>query len=105
MYGLSIRKKVIELWSDGRTLKEIGDFLKIHVRTLQYWVKRFELEGTIAPKTHTSRCRKLNKEELLSFVSEHSDKTLKEIGRVFQVSHVAIFKSLKKMSVTLKKRR
>jgi putative heme iron utilization protein len=59
--------------------------------------------GTLASQTHKERQRKINKERLRAYVEENPDKTLMELGEVFQVSHVSIFRSLKKMSITLKK--
>jgi transposase len=56
----------MELRAAGHTLQEIGNFLKIHVRTIQHWIKRLELEETLTPKLSSLRQRKINKAQLLS---------------------------------------
>ena len=103
MYGEELRKKVITLIEQGKSQQEVGDFLGINPRTIRHWVHQLKTQGTLAPQTHKERHRKINKEQLRAYVEENPDKTLMELGEAFQVSHVSIFHSLKKMSITLKK--
>lgn len=103
MYGKEIRLKVLELLEAGKPLKEISTFLSIHPKTIQNWITRMKIQGTIEPKTHGLRHRKIDKKRLQTYIKDNPDKTLKEIGSVFGVSIPAVFKSLKKMSITLKK--
>jgi transposase len=103
MYGKEIRLKVLELLESGKRLKEISDFLSINPRTIQNWIRRLKTEGTVEPKVHGLRKRKIDKERLQTYINDNPDKTLKEISSVFGVSIPAVFNSLKKMSVTLKK--
>lgn len=103
MYGEEIRRKVIDLLASGKTQQEVGDFLEINPRTIRNWVHRLRNQGNISPQTHGERQRKINKEALRYYVKVNPDKTLREMGDVFQVSSTSIFDCLRKMSITLKK--
>jgi transposase len=104
MYGIEIRRKVLELVSTGKTQEEVGQFLNITTRTIRYWIKRNRDEQSLEPKNHAPRKRKIDKEALTKYIQENPDKTLKEMSSVFKVCSSAIFYSLKKLSITLKKR-
>ena len=104
MYGIEIRKKVIELLKRGKSKEEISDILGMSVRTIERWIRCDREGGDLSPRTHGSRHRKVNQEALLAYVKKHADHTLKEIAQVFKTSHVSIFYHLKKAGITLKKR-
>ncbi len=103
MHPLAIREKVIALLKEGKSQKEIAEFLNISVRTIQRWQKAFSSGQTLVPQNKTARKRKIDKEKLLSYIREFPDKTLKEMGKVFGVAHSSIERALKKLSITFKK--
>ncbi|GAX47875.1 IS630 transposase-related protein [Pseudolactococcus reticulitermitis] len=48
--------------------------------------------------------KKLDPTKLKQFVIENPDRTLKEMGEHFKVSHVSVWKALKKLNFSFKKR-
>ena len=103
MYDISIRQKVLSLLKNGKTQEEVSNFLSISTRTIQRWCRIEKLGESLKPKTNNPRQRKINKDDLLKYVKEFPDKTLKEIGKVFGVAHSSVDRMLKKLSITLKK--
>jgi len=103
MYDISIRQKVLSLLKKGKTQEEVSNFLSISIRTIQRWCRSEKLGESLKPKTNNPRQRKINKDDLLKYVKEFPDKTLKEIGKVFGVAHSSVDRMLKKLSITLKK--
>jgi transposase len=59
--------------------------------------------GTLAPKKSWGHWRKLDPQKLQIHVKEHPDATLKELQRVFTVSHHAVWVRLRQLGFTLKK--
>ena len=49
--------------------------------------------------------RKIDDQALISYVAKHPDATLEEIGSVFEVSAVGIWKACKRLQITRKKKR
>jgi hypothetical protein len=62
-----------------------------------------ERAGTLAPKTAWGSWRKLDPAQLSAHLRKHPDATLHETGAVFRVNHHAVWKSLRKLGITLKK--
>jgi hypothetical protein len=60
--------------------------------------------GTLAPKNSWGHWRKLDPQKLPVHVQAHPDATLKELQRVFTVSHHAVWVRLRQLGFTLKKK-
>ena len=78
---------------------------EIGLSTVKRWVKFQKETGSILPKKPTvTKPRKVDYNKVDEYVEQNPDKTLKEIEKEFGCSHNAIFKILKKLNITYKKR-
>ena len=78
---------------------------KIGHNTIYLWVRQRKKRGTLAPKIRGKyKARLLDDAKLSVHVKGHPDATLMEIAKVFSVSHVAIWKGLRRLKITRKKK-
>lgn len=104
-YTIDLRERVIEYSNTGSTGQVIADVLKVSKSFVSRLLKRYRETKTIEPKKPVStRPFKLNYNEVKKYIDKNPDKTLKEIGKEFNTSHVAIFYILKKIGYSYKKR-
>ena len=70
-----LRKIVIKLKNEGKSLKEIGEILNLSKSTVQVIVKNFETTGSYENKPRSERPPKLNERiqrRILCEINEHS---------------------------------
>ncbi|MDD3470801.1 MAG: IS630 transposase-related protein [Thermoguttaceae bacterium] len=90
----------------GATFKQLKAVFGIDRKTYTAWVTHRNGTGSVIPEqVFRSRRRKINKEALRKVVEKRPDAYLSELAALFQCSIPAVFYALKKMKVTLKKRR
>src|SRR5262249_49234960 len=78
---------------------------KIGHNTIYLWERQRKKFGTVAPKVRGKyKTRLLDDAKLSAHVKGHPDATLTEIAEVFSVSHVAIWKALRRLNITRKKK-
>jgi len=103
-YSEDYRKRAVEYYHEGNTQAEVRAAFKIFPSTLRDWEARCK-EGSFKPDyPKTRKARKLPPDELSSYVGEHPDAFLSEIGEHFRCSAQAVAKALKKLMITRKKR-
>jgi len=104
-YSEDYRKRTIEYYHEGHTQKEVFAAFKVYPRTIRDWKARMKA-GSLNPSyPKTRRPRKLPPIELNSYLDQHPDAFLNEIGEHFNCSAEAVRKALKKLKITRKKRR
>jgi hypothetical protein len=69
------------------------------------WKKTLREKGNLNRAPLNRKSRKLDVEWLKRYVGAHPDAYLKELAKLFAVNVGCIFKVLKKLKITLKKRR
>ncbi len=100
-YSLDLRERAVSYVRGGGSQAEATRLLGIDRKTLRGWLRA----SNLAPKVCGPRRRKLDKAALAAHVRAHPDALLRERAAEFGVSNVAIFKALRQLGVTKKKRR
>ena len=104
-YSIDLRSRALASLKTGLSRKKVAEIFNISTRTLYNWCKRFSETGDIEikerPKVRSHR--KLTPELLSRYLKAHPDAYLKEIGKAFGVSDVAVHKALQKFGMSRKK--
>ena len=103
-YSVDLRKKVIDLINDGKSKVFISKVLKISTKTIYNWIQKYKETNTLEPSTkNNKRPSIVDLERLEKYIIKNPSKTLKQIGKEFNCSYVAIFKRLKQLGYSFKK--
>jgi putative transposase len=104
-YSIDLRERVIGFIDEGGSKAEACRIFKIGHNTIYLWIRQRKDRGTIKPKPRGKyKVRLLDDVELSKYVKEHPDATLIEMAKDFSVSHVAIWKALRRLKITRKKK-
>ena len=98
-YSYDIRKLVIDHVRQGGSQVEASRLYKVDRKTIHNWLKLPELTPI---KTKQTRKRKLDKKLLEQHVREFPDAILRERAAHFNVTHNAIWKSLRQINIVKK---
>jgi len=104
-YDEKYRKRAIEYKENNHTFKELKEAFRITSNTYYEWKKLMEETGSLKYNNAKTRRRKIDKEKLKQAIEEKPDAYLRELAELFDCTEQAIFYALKKMKITLKKRR
>jgi putative transposase len=99
-YGLDLRQKVIDYIENGGRVSKAAQVFGMGRASIYRWLERKELAATKVKY----RQRSLDIRELSKDIQENPEARLKQRAEKFGVSKTAIFKALKKMKITRKKR-
>ena len=102
-YSLDLRKKVISFVAQGGSKRAAAKLFNIGEDTIYRWIRR-DKSGDLSAKKRTDFPTKVPLETLRKYVEEHPDHTLKEIGEAVKLSGSKVWKHLKKLNLTGKKR-
>jgi transposase len=101
-YTLDLRERVVKFVKSGGSKAEAARRFAVGRRTVYRYLDAAQA-GTLAPKQSWGHWRKLDPHQLQAHVKKHPDATLKEIQKVFGVSHHAVWVRLRQLGFTLKK--
>jgi transposase len=101
-YALDLRERVVKFIHNGGSKMEAARRFDLGRRTVYRYLAAAR-QGTLAPKKSWGHWRKLDPQKLHAHVQKYSDATLKELQRVFGVSHHAVWVRLRQLGFTLKK--
>jgi Transposase and inactivated derivatives len=101
-YALDLRERVVKFIKSGGSKAEAARRFELGRSTVYRYLDAVQA-GTLAPKTSWGHWRKLDPQKLQAHVKKHPDATLKELQKVFGVSHHAIWVRLGQLGFTLKK--
>jgi transposase len=104
-YSEDLRKKVIDYIHSGHTQKSAQNVFKIGSTTIKRWLKQFKETGSLKNKPLNRSHKKINPDTLFEYVTKHPDAYLREIAEHFNCSGEGIRKALKRLKITLKKKR
>ncbi len=77
--------------------------LKINQGQVYRWLRQYQTQGSVAPRPRGKYApRKLDDGVVAQYIAEHPDATLAELGEVFAVSGVAIWKACQRVQITRK---
>lgn len=102
-YTLDLREKVISFINRGGGRREASKLFSIGEDTIYRWIRRNK-SGDLAPKKRTDFRTKVPLETLRKYVEDNPDHTLKEIGLAVNLSGSKVWKHLKRLNLTRKKR-
>ncbi len=103
-YSLDLRERAIAFIDEGGSKVDAGRIFKISHNTIYLWLRHRTVRGTLAPKKRGKyKTRLLDDAKLSAHVRAHPEATLMEIAAVFAVSHVAIWKALRRLKIKHKK--
>ena len=97
-YSIDFWQRAVAYVHSGGRKSEACRLFAIDPKTLYHWLKCEDLR----PKPAATRKRKLDKEALKAHVRNYPDALLKERAEHFGVSHVAIWKALKRLNIVKK---
>ena len=103
-YSVDLRERVIAYIEAGNDQKTTSKIFKISTSSVNRWWLRYQKENMISPKPRLGSKGKINIQELKAYVEANEDKTLSEISKLFKVSICAIYKRLKKLGYSYKKK-
>ena len=104
-YSVDLRERAIAFIDEGGSKVDACRIFKIGHNTIYLWVRQKKKFGTLAPKARGKyKTRLLDDVKLSAHVKNHPDATLLEIAKVFSVSHVAVWKALRRLKITRKKK-
>ena len=106
-YDEKYRAQAVAFKDSGHSFEELRKVFRIYGAAYYRWKKLKEENGFYAPKSREklTRKRKVDPEKLKVVLAEKPDAYLRELADMFHCSTVAIYKRLKKLGITLKKRR
>lgn len=102
-YSLDLRKKVMSYIAQGGSKREAAKLFEIGEDTIYRWARR-QKTGDLSPKKRTHFPQKVSSDTVRLYVETNPDHTLKEIGEAVGLSQSNIFKYLKRLNITRKKR-
>jgi transposase len=103
-YSLDLRERVIRYLEEGHGVNETAKVFKISSRNMSRW-KRRKIENKLEANDNKKRkAKKLEGEKLKKYIIKHPDKTLADIGRVFGASGAAVFKRIRVLGISYKKK-
>ena len=98
IYSIDLRNRVVDFVTEGGSKVEAARRFQVSTRTVFNWISRENL----APTKHSFRQGKINKSELIQYVKDNSDTTLRECAEVFGVHTSALSRMLKKLGIRKK---
>ena len=103
-YSIDLRERAVAYVLGGGKKVDACTIFQIGHDTLYRWLRQHQEEGTLEPRQRGKyKKRKIDDETLRAYVDNHPDATLEEMGSVFEVSAVAIWKACKRLQITRKK--
>jgi transposase len=103
-YSIDLRERVVAYVREGGEKKLACHIFQIGRDTLYRWLRQYRAQGSVAPRPRGKYAsRKLNDVVVAQYIAKHPDATLAELGEVFAVSGVAIWKACQRLQITRKK--
>jgi transposase len=102
-YSKDYKECAVEYKRNHHTFEETQEIFGMAKSTFYEWEKEYNAEFPEKPKRTCEK--KINKEALKRAVEERPDSELSELAEPFGCSPQAVFYALRRMGITLKKRR
>ena len=110
-YGIDLRERVMRALDAGELQTEVAERFEVSERWIQKLVRRRRETGSIAAKPaaggRQAVIRGAGEEQLKAALAERSDATLSELREAcgFSGSIMCVFRALRRLGITRKKRR
>ena len=103
-YSLDLKERVIEYIKLGNNQKTSAKIFMVSKSSVSRWWIRYEQEGIIKPKARLGSKGKIDPNQLKIYVENNEDKTLAEIAGLFKASICSVYRRLKKLGFSYKKK-
>lgn len=103
-YSVDLKERVIEYIKLGNDQKAAAKIFMVSKSSVNRWWIRYKEEGAIEPKLRLGSKGKIDPQQLKSYVESNEDKTLAEIAGVFKASICSVYRRLKKLGFSYKKK-
>jgi len=103
-YSIDLREKVMEFLEKGHRVSQAEESFGISGFTIRKWRRKLEETGNLGDEPRQATFKKLDPEKLKAHVGEHPDAYLKEMGEAFGCSGTTVFKALRRLKITRKKK-
>jgi transposase len=104
-FSKDLRVRVIQYIEEGNTQLKASKLFKVSKSAVNRWWKRYQEEGSFEARRKIGSKGKIDQKELEQYVRKHPDETLAQIAANFKVTGVAIWRRLKKLGFSYKKKR
>ena len=98
------REAVVAFIEKGNTQSLASQIFGVSTRTVAKYMWRKRVHGHLESAPLNRTFRKIDPERLKEFFNERPDATLREASDTFGVSVAGIFRALRRLKITLKKR-
>jgi len=102
-YDIKFREKVIEYMDKGHTIKEAHEVFGAGTTTIKGWKKLQKETGSLEKRQLERNHKKIDPEQLKTYINENPDRYMREIAEVFKCSVNAIFLAFNRLKITRKK--
>jgi transposase len=103
-YSCDFREAVLAYKQKGHTIKQVYETFGIPKRTYHNWTNLKQKTGSLQPKKHSSRKRKIDKQKLKQYIEKHPDAYLKEIAKHFNYKTSSMYNAVVNLKITRKKK-
>lgn len=101
-YPVELRERIVRFVEKGGGKVEAAAYFQVGRQTVYRYLQASQ-SGNLAPKPQPGRNKSFDDERLKHEVKTRPSATLKEHGKVLGVSPTAVWKRLRRLSITLKK--
>jgi transposase len=103
-YSVELRERIIDFVNKGGSRAEAARRYQVS-RWSVYRYLEATAAGNLTPKPQGGSAEHFSSESLKREIALHPDATLHELGAALGVSHVSVWKKLRRLGITLKKSR
>ena len=103
-YSLDLRQKVMNHLDKFDNKNETSSIFNIHKDTIRNWLNRRASGRLEADKTGSTKARKIEIDNVINYLKNNRDCTLKDLAEEFNVSHVGIWEALRRNGYVFKKK-
>ena len=114
-YSLDLRTRVLSAVQDGMTQDEAADVFSVGVATVYRWVRLHRETGSLEPRPHGGGPEPVLSDQdhqlLKKLIEEKPDRTILELTNLTnqrtqnQASTSSVYRAIKRLGLTLKKKR
>lgn len=102
-YSVDLRKRVVEYIEETKDKTKASQLFKVGIATIYRWIARKKQTGNVEPSPKKSYKKKIDDQQLISYVEQNPDHFLSEIAGHFGTTLQAIFYALQRLRITRKK--
>jgi transposase len=101
-YSIDLRSRIVEFVNAGHSKTDAAVHFKVSWKTVYRYCKAAK-RGSLEPKPQGGSAKRFDDERLRKEVRDKPSATLKNHAKALGVSHVAVWRRLRQLTITLKK--